>query len=211
MKVRIYVEDLANGGHLVDLFSSTTFYEWPVGWQGGNLILAGGPAFGGAPDPYAAMWYHLVDVSTGARLAVLGGPDCVAVGPLSAAGTACVASQCHCIKAVDWSGAYRTTYVYNDVSEFNWAALSPDGHAVLFTEEYGARTGGGIWRDGTITWLPGYEGTGFGAQWVDDYHTLVDPCSAGGSQCVSIQNLSTRAFTRLQAVGQVAGILPGGF
>ncbi len=210
MKMRLYVEDLAGGGHHIEIFSSTSLYEWPVGWHDGNLVLAGRPALGGAPNPYAASWYHLVDASTGNRIAVLGGSDCPAVGPLSAAGTACIAASCHCIKAVDWSGSRRPTYVYNDPSEFNWAALSPDGHAVIFSEIYGARTGAGIWHDGTVTRMTGYDQTVPRAQWLDDRHTLVSTCSGGGDQCIGIQTLPDQAVVRVQVAGQLAGTLPGG-
>ena len=210
MKMRIYVEDVTGGGHHVEIFSSTSLYEWPVGWHDGKLVLGGGPALGGAPNPYAASWYHLVDATTGSRIAVLGGDDCPAVGPLSVAGTACIAAGCHCIEAVDWSGSRRPTYVYNDPSESNWAALSPDGHAVIFGEIYGARTGAGVWRDGTITWMKGYDQTVPRAQWLDDLHTLVSTCSAGGDQCIGIQTLANQAVVQVQVAGGLAGTLPGG-
>lgn len=210
MKMRIYVQDLAGGGHPVEIFSSASLYEWPVGWHDGELVLAGGPALGGAPNPYAASWYHLVDASTGNRIAILAGKDCPAVGPLSSAGTACVAAQCQCIEAVDWSGARRRTYVYNDPSEFNWAALSADGHAVIFSEIYGARTGAGIWRDGSVTWMAGYDKTVPYAQWLNNDHTLVSTCSFGGDKCIGIQDLSSQAVVRVEVAGQLVGTLPGG-
>ncbi len=209
MKMRIYVEDVKDGGHHVEIFSSTSLYEWPVGWHDSKLVLGGGPSLGGAPNPYAASWYHLVDATTGNRLAVLGGSDCPAVGPLSSAGTACIAATCHCIEAVDWSGSRRPTYVYNDASEFNWAALSPDGHSVIFSEIYGARTGAGIWHDGSLTWMTGYDKTVPRAQWLDNLHTIVSTCSAGGDQCIGIQTLADQAVTRVQVMGQLAGTVPG--
>jgi hypothetical protein len=172
---------------------------------------------GGAPNPYAANRYHLVDAATGDRIAVLAGADCPAVGPLSTAGTSCVSSAgngfpspCNCIEAVDWSGAPRPTYHYNDPSESNWAALSPSGHAVIFSESYGARAGGGIWRDGTVTWMAGYDQTVPRAQWLDDQHTLMSTCVGGGNQCIGIQTLPNRAVVSVAVTGQLAGTLPGG-
>jgi hypothetical protein len=210
MKMRIYVEDLAGGGNHVEIFSSTSLYEWPVGWHDGKLVLAGGPALGGSANPYAASWYHLVDAASGNRIAVLAEKQCEAVGPLSAAGTACLAAPCHCIEAVDWLGRSRHTYVYNDPSEYHWAALSPDGHAVIFSETYGAPAGAGIWRDGTVAWMAGYDKTVPRAQWIDDAHTLVSTCPAGGDQCIGIQDLASQAVVRVEVAGQLAGILPGG-
>jgi len=41
-RTRIYVEDLAGGGHHIELFSSTTVLEWPVGWHQGHVVIAVG-------------------------------------------------------------------------------------------------------------------------------------------------------------------------
>ena len=38
--MRLYVEDLQGGGHRVDIFSSATVAEFPIGWATGNVILA---------------------------------------------------------------------------------------------------------------------------------------------------------------------------
>jgi hypothetical protein len=38
--MRLYVEDLQGGGHHVDIFDSKTVAEFPIGWTGGNLVLA---------------------------------------------------------------------------------------------------------------------------------------------------------------------------
>ena len=133
MRLRIYVEDLNGGGHRSDLFSSTSAYEWPVAWHSGNLVIAAGP-FGGS-NPYGAGSYHVVKASDGARLAVMGGPDCMVVGPFSLAGSAC-ASICSatetCVDAVDWSGV-RTVIFRRPNSQgsgASWSALSPDGKLV---------------------------------------------------------------------------------
>src|ERR1700694_2888672 len=150
MMSEVTVQDLQGGGHSVDVERSASLYGWPVGWHSGNLVLARIPAFGGAPNPNAAHAYSLVNSSTGENLGYLGGMTCPVVGPLSRAGTACVAARCHCIMAADWSGTQNPTYTYADPSEFNWAALSPSGHAVIFSEIYGPRTGVGIWRDGSV-------------------------------------------------------------
>ena len=200
----VTVQDLQGGGHAVEVDRSATLYGWPVGWHGGNLVLARIPVFGGAPNPNAAQAYELINPSTRENLGYLGGMTCPAVGPLSRAGTACVASRCHCIMAADWSGTQNPTYTYADPSEFNWAALSPSGHAVIFSEIYGPTTGIGIWRDGSVTLKPTY---GF-EQWLDETHAI-GSC-AGSSECHTISDLSSGTDVQVAVAGSVVGVLPGG-
>src|SRR5215471_12797183 len=38
--LRIYVEDLAGGGHHSLIYTSTNHYVWPIGWHAGNLVVA---------------------------------------------------------------------------------------------------------------------------------------------------------------------------
>jgi hypothetical protein len=67
--VRLYVEDLAGGAHHIDLFSSNSDFVWPVGWHGGNVVVAVGPPAvqNPAPNPYSAFGgYRLIDPGTGA-------------------------------------------------------------------------------------------------------------------------------------------------
>jgi hypothetical protein len=208
MSVDIYVQDLYGGGNRVDIFSSTNLYEWPVGWHNGELVLAGEPSLGGSDNPYAASWYHLVDASTGSRLAVLAGSDCPAVGPLSTGGTACISASCHCIEKVDWSGKRLPTYVYKDPGESGWAMLSPDGGSMIFVEIDGPREGSGIWHAGQISWL-GVDDLASRDRWLDDQHALVTPCP-DSHRCLGIQDLKTGKITQLDGDGEVVGMLPGG-
>jgi hypothetical protein len=71
----LYVADLS-GANRIDLFSSPTVVEWPVGWHGTQLVLAvstpGIPGLGRDPYPYFAFnGYHVADSATGNRLATL--------------------------------------------------------------------------------------------------------------------------------------------
>ena len=111
--------------------------------------------------------------------------------------------------AVDWTGTQTPTYSYADPSEMNWAALSPDGHAVIFSEIYGPRTGGGIWRDGSVTFMPNYSGSP--NQWLDESHTIV-ACAAGdaGGECFGIQDLRTTTTVEVTLPGSIVGVVPGG-
>src|ERR1700716_2643712 len=63
----VSVRDL-RGGQSVEVERAETLYGWPVGWHGGNLVLARIPALGGAPNPNAAQAYALVNPSTGGNL-----------------------------------------------------------------------------------------------------------------------------------------------
>jgi hypothetical protein len=73
--MKLYVSDLDGKGR-VDLFSSATVAEWPVGWHGKELVVAVGVPFvvnnggGRDPHPYAAFGgFSVVDSTTGKRLA----------------------------------------------------------------------------------------------------------------------------------------------
>jgi hypothetical protein len=177
VSLRIYIEDLGGGGHHADLFSSTSAYEWPVGWHSGNLVIAANPV-GNASNPYGAGAYHVARASDGARLAVMGGPDCMVVGPLSSAGSAC-ASICSatvtCIDSVDWSGVRTVIYrrPNSEGSGASWSALSPDGTMVT--------TGAADAYDGVATGsrvIPLMSNTdAFTYWWVDDGHLLGLWCS----------------------------------
>jgi hypothetical protein len=92
--MRLYVEDVQGGGHHVDIYSSPTAAEFPIGWTGGRLVVAVT-----TPDccqavpinPYGATTYHVVDPDTGNRRLTMcdlpGGPIepvgviCFAYGP----------------------------------------------------------------------------------------------------------------------------------
>jgi hypothetical protein len=71
--MHLFTDDLA-GGHRVELFSSTTVYEWPVGWHQGHLVLALSPT---AFVQNAGDWFmgsrgfHVVDAASANRLATL--------------------------------------------------------------------------------------------------------------------------------------------
>lgn len=206
MMSTVTVQDLQGGGHSVEVDRSATLYGWPVGWHGGGLVLARLPDFGGAPNPNAATAYSLVNTSTGENLGYLGGVTCPVVGPLSRAGTACVAARCHCIMAADWSSMQNATYTYADQSEMNWAALSPSGHAVIFSEIYGPTTGLGIWRDGSVTFKQKYNSGR--SQWLDETHALI--ACEGSVTCYTIEDLAVGTSLRVMLPGEVAGVLPGG-
>lgn len=64
----IFVEDLT-GANRVDLFTSTSVTEWPVGWHAGHVVIAVGPGGivqSGSNNPYfATTEYHVVEQFSG--------------------------------------------------------------------------------------------------------------------------------------------------
>jgi hypothetical protein len=212
MSLRIYLEDLAGGTNHVELFSSTSQYEWPVGWHVGKLVLGVHPVLGGS-----AGWYHVVDPKSATRLATLGGATCSVVGPLSPAGTACYeapsgTSEIGSLKAVDWSGLTTTFYHYKGGG---WAPLSPDGGSIYINESASAPSFAVVRRDGGKTVLalePCAVGPG-SPWWVDDqhllYHALVqDQCGFAILDLVSGSQVKVPALTGSWA--DLVSRLPGG-
>ena len=128
VRLNIFVQDLA-GGNRVDLFSSTTVTEWPIGWNNGHLIIAVGP--GGlvqytSNNPYYADEYHVVNATTGARLATVGG--CVE-GPVVRGGAACIFNEPtqNVLGYRSWD-AIRHSFVPQPYSNLQPLALTPDGN-----------------------------------------------------------------------------------
>lgn len=104
VKLSIFVQDLA-GGNRVDLFSSTSVTEWPIGWHDGHLIIAVGPAGFvqyASDNPYYAEEYHVADARTGDRLATIGA-DCLD-GPLVRSGAPCMLSRFQVLGYRSWDG-----------------------------------------------------------------------------------------------------------
>jgi hypothetical protein len=166
LKVTTYVEDVG-GGNRVVIFSSTSAYEWPVGWHAGSLIVGTCCILGGAPNPYAAVEYHVADPSTGSRLARLGSAACPVIGPLVQAGTLCNAictgGDVHnvptgatvCLDVVDWAGKVRVLYRYLSSNNIGtWAALAPAGDRALVYEGPGATGRSVVRADGPPVDLP---------------------------------------------------------
>ena len=127
--MRLYVEDLAGGGNHVDIFTSPTLAEYPIGWVGGNLVVAvSAPHCCIGPDanPYGADSYHVVDPATGRRLASICSSGAIPWGPVEPAGAMCGPQT-----FVRWTGAkFLPPAAVPDPGPYR-AALSPDGTEVL--------------------------------------------------------------------------------
>jgi hypothetical protein len=132
--MRMYVEDLNGGGNHVNIFSSASVAEFPIGWVGGRLIVAVATPWGlsSRPNPYDASEYHVISPGNGDRLATLCANSRGPVGWIQPFGTMC--SQ--------WNGG--PSFMRWDGSAFSgppeapnaiepWSiAMSPDGgHAAV--------------------------------------------------------------------------------
>ncbi len=108
--MKLYVEDLDGSNH-VQLFSSATVAEWPVGWHGSELVIAvSSPQIGGlALDPYpyyAFAGIHVVDASSGVRKASLCSGQAV-LGLATPEGILCAAPT-ETVQS-DWAGHVTAT------------------------------------------------------------------------------------------------------
>jgi hypothetical protein len=114
--MRMYVEDLRGGANHVEIFSSATVAEYPIGWVGGRLIVAVGSPWGltGRPNPYDASEYHIVDPANGDRLANLCSNTRGPVGWIQPFGTMCS----------EWNGG--PSFVRWDGSSFSGPAEAPN-------------------------------------------------------------------------------------
>lgn len=130
--MRMYVEDLQGGGHHVDIFSSATVSEFPIGWTNGRLVVAVTDPLccqSPQPNPYDATSYHVVDPATGNRLASVCDKSVGPAGPLEPAGALCLGGSAAPVFQ-RWNGSpFPAPAAIPDVTQYQ-AALSSDGTRV---------------------------------------------------------------------------------
>lgn len=219
----MYVEDLGTGLNRVDIYTSTTDGEWPVGWHSGDLIIGVGSSDLFALDnPYGVVGYHLVDPDTGRRIAAL---DC-AKGLLVRTGSACASGWCTTWTACTdgtlgkqgWDGVKTLfTIPSNPMPKIlmawnNSAELSPDGSRIAADNLVDPQTGQTETRllssgaSSSLTLLGAPQG------WLDDSHVVVSSASAvwivdadNGGGATMMQGLQT---IPQQGMPMLSGILP---
>jgi hypothetical protein len=197
-KTRVYVEDLFGTGNHVELFSSSTVMEWPVGWHQGKLVIGVGlnaapqNAYEGFAYNYAG--YHVADAATGNRIATICA-DGATFGPPAAAGTTCLRSSGEI--ASDWAGA---TWAVTNGGTCGGGVLSPDGSMVAIACTDGALTI--VTREGPAITTP-YTATPLG--WIDRLH-VVQQARTGE---LSLLNVQLMSVTAIAASGFFAGTVPG--
>jgi hypothetical protein len=201
-KTRIYVEDLLGGGNHIELFSSGTVMEWPVGWHLGHLVIGVGinaqPQNAYEGFAYGYRGYHVADATTGNRIsAVCDGYD--ALAPPVPAGTVC--SNGTVYEVSDWTGATRAIPADNGCGG---GALSPDGSLIADCQG-NPRTVALMSRDGSTKPT---SNAGSPAGWIDSNHVVIR--SAAVDSSLGILDSSSLVLTPIQAPGFFAGSIPGG-
>jgi hypothetical protein len=196
--MRLYVEDLNGAGHHVDIFSSSTVAEFPVGWTSGRLIMAVSeprccPAAPG--NPYDASSYHVVDPTTGTRLASLCSNSQGPEGPIEPVGAICYhAAQVPTYQRWDGSPFDAPAAVPNPTQFPN--AVSPNGTRVA-----GGQAEGRIVVFGPSGYWDWLKQSGYVLGWLDNDRIV-------------IQQIDKPALSVLElagsGIGAAAEISPGG-
>jgi hypothetical protein len=202
--MRLYVEDVDGGGNHVDIFSSTTVAEFPIGWTTGRLILALTEprccrAITG--NPYDASAYHVVDPDTGSRLASLCDNSAGPEGPIEPIGTICYhPNAAPTYQRWDGSPFDAPAAVPNPSAFLN--ALSPDGTRVAV-----GQVGGQIWiwgPRGSADWL---NEAGYVFGWLDQEYIVI---SSNATALSTIDVVASATAGRLWTVRATAEISPFG-
>lgn len=198
IRTRIYVEDLYGAGNHVELFSSSSVVEWPVGWHQGRLVI--GLGVNAAPQnawegfAYTNGGYHVANPANGTRLATIC-PNGNTGGPPSPAGTVCQSNSTYLVS--DWTGA---THAVPIGDQCRAGVLSPDGLLVAdFCTNGLVRL---VTNNGSVITTP-YTATPLG--WIDRLH-VVEVAQSGQ---LSILNVQLMGITAINTQGFFAGSVPG--
>ena len=219
---RLYVEDLNGGGNHIELFSSPSVMEYPVGWHAGHLVMALG--LNVAPQNYfdgfaQAHGYHVADAQSGAQLLSLcAGVD--AYRPESRAGAECLRSPNAYVAS--WDGGTRAIPIARKPDATSGVCslvgpLSPTGVIatdIVSSSQGGCGGGPGIFLVTALGGIGTQPVTTNAAPvgWIDVTNLIVDASLYTGSStpALSIVNAGTGASARIQAPGFFAAPLPGG-
>ncbi len=208
----LFVEDLAGGGHRVDLLQPKTALEWPLGWHSGRLIVAFG--LNVHPQNYfdGFAWghgYEVIDPATGQSLAdVCKGLD--AYNPPVPAGVTCVSQPTG--EVASWTGTANPEPVVSGCAQDG--ALSPDGSKIASRM---VPINGGCGGASTIS-LVALDGgsttthaSGNVEGWLDMDHVVVrsdEQIRTAGSS-VTMYDIAAGTSTPIQAPGFFGGTVPG--
>jgi hypothetical protein len=163
--MRLYVEDLQGGGRHLDIFDSKTAAEFPIGWTGGNVVIAVSTPLCCPTqplNPYGATEYHVANPDTGHRLVTLCGSG-VPIGPVETFGV-----MCNGRLANFWSWDGTSVLIRATVpGAYDYSsAVSPDGSRVAVgqpNEIY-------MWGDGSSY---GLNVVGYVYGWLDADHIVI--------------------------------------
>jgi hypothetical protein len=201
---RIYVEDIAGGGHHIELAAPQSTYLWPAGWHAGKLIMGvvtATPSFGFyAPIPRITA-YELLEPETGKAVTTLDG-ECAPLDSLpSPAGVACRTSR-GAVGVIDWTGASQVwasgdSFTGGASLSIDGATLAASGQGAILRLIRSPSSGGDVSSVGG-----GYPGDG---GWIDRTHLVLR-----GGCCESILDISAARLAPLPPDAVLAGRLPGG-
>ena len=198
--MRLYVEDLNDSRRHVEIFSSKTVAEFPIGWTGGNLVMAvTSPWCCHTPqiNPYAATSYHVVDAATGNRLVSICEGSNGPVGPVEPSGALCLTAGAP-LKGQRWDGtAFAMPAAIPNPSQY-LDALSPDGTRLAAGGEPIR-----IWGPTGSSTALGQSGDVVG--WLDDDRILYQ---RKGSSMVSVLDLKSGASAESASAGGFVGTFP---
>ena len=217
--MRLFTEDVG-GANRTEIFSSSSVYEWPVGWHQGRLVLAVSPVayVQNASDWFmASSGFHVVEPATANRLVTLCETAETAY-PTSPWGAACLAYPKE-YSVVSWEGQKRELLPGDPCRAQGAIAISPDGSEVAVLAS--ARICGGAANDpirlvpaaGTVSQQAGVVGTPLG--WIDADHLVfqedLPPFSpANVAAPIKVADLGSGTISVVSTSGFFAGTVPGG-
>ena len=195
--MRLYVEDLSGGANHVDIFSSTTVAEFPIGWTSGRLILAvsePGCCTTKTVNPYDATSYHVVDPATGTRLVSLcdvGRP----AGPIEPGGVMCLKTG--------------PDYVHLDGSSYLPPAAVPTQYPTALSPD-GTRVAGGQAQAQIVIFGPGggwerLNKFGYVLGWLDQGQIVIEQTDV---PTLSVLDINTGAVAEISPGGAYLGTFP---
>jgi hypothetical protein len=196
--MRLYVENLDGTNHL-DIFSSTSLAEFPVGWVGGHLILAVSQPVCCQQrpiNPYGASAYHVVNADNADRLVTLCSPDAAPEGPIEPFGVLCGSTGPPSFLSWDGGPLRAPAAIPSPGPHLN--AASPDGQLVAVSQATISIWGPNGGNDNLTV-----SGDVYG--WPDNTHVVM---RATGDAWLSILSLDTRSTTAVSGAAEYLGTFP---
>ena len=200
---RLYVEDLAGGGHHVELGLPPSTYVWPAGWHGGSLVVgvvSATPTFGFyTPIPRISR-FVLLEPASGKVVATLAG-DCAPLASLpSPAGVACRTLR-GAVGVMDWTGSSQLwatgdTFTGGASLSMNGATLAASGQGAFVRLITSPASGSNVTSLGQ-----GYPEDG---GWIDATHLVIRAFC-----CEAILDIQSGNSVSLPGGSVLAARLPG--
>lgn len=196
--MRLYVEDLQGGGHHVDIFSSATVAEFPIGWVAGHIVLAVTKPVCCQSlqiNPYGATSIHIVNPDNGDRLLALCTGSHVPEGPIEPFGVMCTELGA---SFWAWDGTQLPTPAAIPLPGDRLNAASPDGTRVAIGQDEIS-----IWGPRGSSYSLHVSGHVYG--WLDENHIVIRKLD---STMLSVFDLQSQAVTDLPGATSYLGTFP---